>query len=223
VRLAVEERLRPTTRRMAVGFMVGSFLFALGTIPPYASAVGTQADSVTFFLGSLFFTYAGYLQVILSLNAEPARPWRHLGLQLRSVDWWAAAIQSIGTLFFNLSTFGALLSRLSAPQQRRIVWAPDMWGSIAFMIASSLAFYAVHRGPTPSRRGSASWWIASLNLAGSVAFQISAIAAFTDPQTGEILSLPLANFGTFLGAVGFFVAAWISLPAREARQRSEVA
>jgi hypothetical protein len=207
---------------MAVGFAVGSFLFALGTVPPYASAVGTRADSATFFVGSLFFTYAGYLQVILSLNAESARPWRRLGLELGSIDWWAASVQSIGTVFFNLSTFSALSSRLSTPQQQHLVWAPDMWGSIAFMIASSLAFYAVHRGAERARRGSTPWWIATLNLAGSVAFQISAIAAFIDPQTGEVVNLPVANLGTFLGAVGFFIAALMSLPARTGRQAAEV-
>ena len=222
MRLQVEERLRPATRRMALGFMVGSFLFALGTFPPYSSNVDARLDGVTFFLGSIFFTYAGYLQVVLSLNADPGRPWRRFGTAPRSVDWWAAAIQSVGTLLFNISTFSALISRLETPQQQHLVWAPDMYGSIAFMIASALAFYTVRRAQPSKGRWTTVWWIAALNLAGSVAFQISAIAAYIDPN-GDIRNLPVANLGTFLGAVGFFVAAWMSLPARKGRQRAQVA
>ena len=39
-------------------FMVGASCFALGTIPAYVHAVGANADAMTFFLGSIFFTSA---------------------------------------------------------------------------------------------------------------------------------------------------------------------
>src|SRR6266516_8126072 len=42
-------------------FAVGSLLFAVGAIPGYTSAVGARWDAVTFFIGSLFFTAAGFL------------------------------------------------------------------------------------------------------------------------------------------------------------------
>ena len=51
-----------------------------------------------------------------------------------------------------------------------------------------------------------------MNLGGSIAFQISALAAFVRPATGELLSLPVANLGTFVGAVGFFVGAVLLIP-----------
>ncbi len=77
--VSTEERLAPATCWTALGFIAGSFLFALGVFPPYAHNVDPRVDGVTFFIGSLFFTYAGYLQIALSLNAEPGRPWRRVG------------------------------------------------------------------------------------------------------------------------------------------------
>jgi len=49
-------------------------------------------------------------------------------------------------------------------------------------------------------------------LAGSIAFLIAAFAAYIDPETGTVWRLPLANLGTFVGAVGFFVGALLLIP-----------
>ena len=42
-------------------------------------------------------------------------------------------MQLVGTLFFNLSTFGATRDALSSPQERRLIWAPDVFGSVCFL------------------------------------------------------------------------------------------
>ena len=55
-------RPRELDWRVAALFMVGSFLFALGSFPPYAQLVDPRVVGGTFFLGSLFFTAAGYSQ-----------------------------------------------------------------------------------------------------------------------------------------------------------------
>src|SRR4029078_10235716 len=44
-------------------FMVGSACFAVGAVPAYLDLVGVEADGVTFFVGSLFFTSAAGLQL----------------------------------------------------------------------------------------------------------------------------------------------------------------
>ena len=62
-------------------FGVGSALFALGAVPGYASAVGVRTDSITFFIGSLFFTSAGFLQYRESVDAGaggPPRGWKRV-------------------------------------------------------------------------------------------------------------------------------------------------
>ncbi|HEY9471156.1 MAG TPA: hypothetical protein VIQ76_16240, partial [Propionibacteriaceae bacterium] len=45
-------------------FIIGSALFALGSVPAYVNAVGTTADSVTYFVGSIFFTAASFSQLV---------------------------------------------------------------------------------------------------------------------------------------------------------------
>jgi hypothetical protein len=57
----------------------------------------------------------------------------------------------------------------------------------------------------------------ALNLGGSIAFQLSAIAAFIRPTTGEVVNLPIANLGTFVGAVGFFLGAALLIPEMQGR------
>ena len=107
---------------IALLFAIGSFLFAIGVVPAYASAVGAAADAMTFFAGSIFFTSAGYLQFFQAINAPTdvaggargRRRW--IAWQPARIDWWACGVQSIGTLFFNVSTFAATRSALDAAQ-----------------------------------------------------------------------------------------------------------
>jgi len=126
-------------------------------------------------------------------------------------------VQSVGTVLFNISTFSALDATFSQQQQERLVWAPDMLGSIAFMVASTLAWLEVCGGWWRWSPGDTSWRIVALNLGGSIAFQLSAIAAFIRPTTGEVVNLPIANLGTFVGAVGFFLGAALLIPEMQGR------
>src|SRR5580700_5823 len=93
---------------IAVLFAVGSLLFALGAGPGYASVVGARWDAATFFIGSLFFTAAGFLTYREAVDAGPRTPGsahRHFFVfQPHRIDWWATAIQLAGTLWFNIST-----------------------------------------------------------------------------------------------------------------------
>src|SRR5450631_817965 len=82
---------------IAVLFAVGSLLFALGAVPSYVDAVGTSWDGVTFFAGSLFFTYAGFLTYREAADATPPVPGaprrRIFVLAPRRIAWWATAVQ----------------------------------------------------------------------------------------------------------------------------------
>jgi hypothetical protein len=199
---------------VAVLFMIGSALFAVGSFPAFADAVDPRVVGVTFFVGSIFFTAGGYLQYVQVISAVDGRtPSRTvlLAWQPDHIDRWAASIQSIGTVLFNISTFGALLTTLSVKQEDRLVWAPDMFGSVAFLVASSLAWFEVCRW-WAFRPREYSWWVVALNLAGSIAFQISAVAAFIRPATGELVNVPVANLGTFVGAVCFLAGAFLLIP-----------
>ena len=85
-------------------------------------------------------------------------------------------MQLAGTLFFNLSTGNALWEDLSAQAAHQHVWRPDAVGWVCFLVASALAWFEVCHGWAGWRPRSWSWWITLLNLIGSVAFGVSAVA-----------------------------------------------
>ena len=203
---------------IAVLFAVGSLLFAVGTVPAYVDAVGTRWDSVTFFVGSLFFTAAGFLAYREAVDAARPRSGatrrRFFVFQPRRIDWWATAVQLVGTLFFNVSCGIALRSNLTAEAASHHVWRPDALGSICFLVASALAWFEVCHGWVAWRWREWSWWITLVNLIGSVAFGMSALAAYINPVTGQLRNEDLASLGTFVGAACFFVGALLLLPER---------
>ena len=57
---------------IGVLFAIGSVCFAVGAMPGYVDWVGTDADAVTFFVGSIVFTTAASLQYVQTLNAPHA-------------------------------------------------------------------------------------------------------------------------------------------------------
>jgi hypothetical protein len=198
----------------SVLFSIGSALFAVGAIPGYAGWVGVPLDSLTFFVGSVFFTGAGYLQYTGSAAAASAPP------RMRPSEWspagsglaWAALIQLAGTVWFNISTFNALRSSLSVAQQDRLVWRPDALGSICFLIASTIVLAMASRVSGWWRPRLPDWASAALNMLGSVAFGVSAIAAYVVPDSGAVRNAQMVNLGTFAGAICFLIAAVITLP-----------
>ena len=203
---------------IAVLFAVGSVLFAVGAVPSYASAVGTRWDAGTFFVGSLFFTAAGFLSYREAVDAAPQPAHRHrrrfFVFQPHRIDWWATAIQLAGTLFFNVSTGNALRVDLTASAAHQHVWRPDAVGSVCFLVASAMAWFEVCHGWAGWQPRSWSWWITLLNLVGSVAFGVSAVAGYISPATGQLRNAERANLGTLVGAVCFLVGALLLLPER---------
>jgi hypothetical protein len=203
---------------IAVLFAVGSALFVLGALPPYAAVVGVRWDSATFFLGSLFFTSAAFLTYREAVDAAPVPenlPRRRVFvLQPRRIDWWASAVQLAGTLYFNISTGMAMQVDLAVQSADRYVWRPDAIGSICFLAASALAWFEVCHGWAAWRPRSWSWWITLVNLLGSIAFGVSAVASYVIPATGELRNAERSNMGTLVGAVFFLVGALLLLPER---------
>jgi hypothetical protein len=211
-------------------FVVGASCFALGTIPAYVDAVGAAADATTFFVGSIFFTSASYFQLVQAQSPGMTgvderhqharvrvRPW---AWRPRDMSWLAAATQFPGTLFFNHSTFAALAHNLTAAEADKMVWRPDVFGSVLFLVSSAYAIAALGSGLWRPRLRDLPWWIAWLNMLGSVAFMASAIASYVLPSTDAVIDVPLSNAGTLLGAVCFLVGAALMLPAWRAEVQS---
>lgn len=210
--------------------MLGAFCFALGTIFAYINAVGADVSNMTFFVGSLFFTSASYCQLVQAQSpgmtgVDERRQHARvrvlpLGWRPRDKNWLAAASQFPGTLCFNVSTLAATVNNLSAAEADKHVWRPDVFGSVLFLVASAFAISALGVGLWRLQVRDLPWSIAWLNMLGSVAFMVSAIASFILPSTDAEVDLPLANAGTLLGAVCFLVAAALMLPAWRASVRS---
>lgn len=214
---------------MGILFGIGSLCFALGSLPLYFDAVAPSTTAITFFVGSIFFTSAAAVQLHESFSApedvDPDAPGRPLLDALvrwrpRSIDWWASAIQFVGTLFFNVTTWAATREDLDLAQEKVLVWAPDVLGSICFLVASYFAYAEVNRGNLPRPDGSVGWRIALVNMGGSLAFGISAIAARYLHSTGEVANVTAVNLFTFIGAVGFLIGA-VLLPVESARDAAE--
>jgi hypothetical protein len=203
---------------IAVLFAVGSLLFAVGSVPGYVTAVGARWDSLTYFIGSLFFTSAAFLTYREAVDAGPVAQnpsgRRFFVYQPRRIDWWATAVQLAGTLYFNVSTGAATQADLAAQAAHQHIWRPDAVGSVCFLVASALAWFEVCHGWVAWRPRSWAWWIALANLLGSVAFGVSAVAGYISPATGQLRNADRANLGTLLGAVCFLIGALLLLPER---------
>jgi hypothetical protein len=146
------------------------------------------AIGVTFFVGSLFFTAAAYLQ-------------------FRQGKDLASLIQLVGTVFFNVSCFAGMRHGLDTKQTDLRVWTPDAFGSVCFLAASAMALRQVCARWLCVRPGSAEWRIAAANMLGSVAFGVAAVASLVQPSTSEPVSAAVANAGTAIGALLFLAGA----------------
>jgi hypothetical protein len=184
-------------RLIAAGFAIGAACFFVGPFPGFVQLVGQGAEGVVFFVGSVFFTLAAGLE----LREATLR----LGRWASNPSWWSAAIQFAGTLLFNFNTFAAMQDGLSAQQENRLVFAPDLFGSACFLVSGVLA-YRVASGPEAS--------MAAVNLAGCVFFGISAVASYVVPSTGSVLDLAAVNWCTALGALCFFIGALMLFPRK---------
>ncbi len=194
-----------TLRRQCWLFAIGSLLFAIATIPGLSAVAGAGVANLLCFLGSWFFTTAGWMQLVLS------------GPAMR-IGWLSAATQFAGTILFNISTGSALWAHAVKPE-RRLVWTPDAIGSLAFLISGVLGVVAVTAVVGIVELKSRDWQSEWINLIGCVAFAVSALGAFVS-ETGVTADAVLANLGTFIGALCFLAAALVVMP-REAQSAQD--
>jgi len=212
---------------MSVLFALGSLCFAVAAAASQWASDPRPWIDVTFFVGSLLFTSAAYLQYSEAVNvdrdplAQGQRVhWRPVSWEPRRIDWLASLIQLVGTIFFNISTFTAMKHGLTTHQVNARVWAPDVFGSICFLLSSELAYAEVCQKWVCFRGNSLSWRIVGLNLLGSIAFGAAAIASLTEPASGEPVSARIANGGTAIGGACFLVAALALMPEARMEERA---
>jgi hypothetical protein len=204
---------------IAITFIVGSVLFGLGALFPLISSFPIAIINIVYLVGSSLYLIGASVQFVqgrrMKINdrgdAADVR-------KLANRNSRAAAIQAFGAILFQTSMTGALINSLNVAQQERVIWAPDLVGAICFVTASSM-FFAL-RYPIQQRQENqdSSRFLALLNIIGSLFFVLSALGAYIVPLTDESIYPSVANLGTFVGAIFFFISSIPGLPPRTTAQ-----
>lgn len=210
---------------IAVFFVVGSACFGVGgcsvTWPAEAPAPLKSAATANgvFFVGSIFFTTAAYLQLLEAANGDVAEAWdprragsRWLGWKPHNLGWLASAFQLSGAIAFNFSTGDAMLAGLGWEEEDLLVWTPNMLGCLCFLVSSTLAWMELSHGLWSFAPRSASWWAVVLNEVGSVAFLLSALYTIVLPGLPDAHALWLGGFYTFVGGLFFLMGSYLLIP-----------
>ena len=211
---------------IGVVFALGSLLFALASVLSLAPALArvssldsTEINAI-FFAGSIPFTIAAYLQLYQAANAgdftsDGTRSARHLmlfGWRPHDIGWLSSALQFIGTILFNFNTFDAMIPSLNWFQQDLVIWAPNIIGSVLFLLSGYLAFIETCHAHWAWNPKSISWWVVFANLLGCVGFIISAIFAIVLPGPANMEAITLSVVFTLFGAIGFLIGSLLMLP-----------
>jgi hypothetical protein len=64
------------------------------------------------------------------------------------------------------------------------------------------------------------WWIVALNLLGSIAFGISAVASLFEAASGGDVSARISNAATALGGLGFLLASVLLMPEAASEEQA---
>ena len=198
--------------RTAIAFIIGPFLFAIGSLWSITDPNAVALSSATLALGSVFFTAGGWWQLRqakLAIQILPAdmQAWQWCGLR-------CALTQSMGTVLFNINTFFLW----GWPQSNENSWLllavlPNLLGSILFLVSSADGLIEVGHGKLlvyePRHLG---WWIAMVNALGCLWFMQSALAALpNDLPELSVFNPVMATRTTLLGSLCFAIVGILSL------------
>jgi hypothetical protein len=223
-------RLRRVNWVAAGAFTVGGSLFALGAaVAQLGSGDATTAASI-YLAGGVFFSTGGYASLLVAINSHrtstagggsAAEPWRRWSYEPERMDWLSACVLFVGTLAFGISLIDAFVSGLSVHGVDRLVWRPEIAGCVLFLVSGHLAMTdTCHRVRPCLRWRDLGWGIVAINQVGSILFMVSAIAAFTRPETMNEVSVGIANWGTLTGALCFAVGGVMQAFERPAGEAS---
>ena len=211
---------------IGVVFAIGASLFALGCVlflvPSLAAAWGVseaQANGI-FFLGSIPFTTAAYLQLYQAANAGPLEDFSATGSSSTAwvgwrpgdAGWLSCALQFLGTVLFNLNTFDAMYPGVEWWEQDLLIWVPNVFGSVLFLASGYLAWLEVCHAHWAWQPKHISWCVAAVNLSGCIAFMVSALFAFVPAHDFPFDAATLSLAFTLIGAIAFFIGALLMLP-----------
>ncbi len=186
-----------------------------GAVMPVVQVIPDAVATVTFFIGSSLYLIGASAQVLGEFVASRrARSSPHG--TTRSMARWSlvgGAVQAVGALLFQTNLTAAFARDLSIAQQERLLWVPDLLGSVLFLTASAI-FFRLHRPIQGRKEDGDQRHLALLNIIGSAFFIVSAVGAYVSPLTGEEIYPMIANLGTLIGALFFLISSLPGLPRR---------
>lgn len=211
---------------IGIVFAVGSLLFVTASLlaltPGLVKSWSLEFIPINavFFAGSIPFTTAAYLQLFQAANlgdfledeSSPHQRFQIFGWKPLEIGWLSGALQFVGTILFNFNTFDAMIPSLNWYAQDLLIWAPNMLGSILFLLSGYLAFIEICHAHWAWKPGEISWCVAFVNLLGCVGFMISAVLGIALPGTPNETVANLSLLFTLLGATGFLVGSLLMLP-----------
>ena len=191
---------------MALCFALGSAGFLVGPFPGYAELVGEPATQSPSSSPRAVHHRRGTAEWL----AWPAR-------RTPARAAWPGgrpSIQSAGTLFFNVTTFLAMETPLTNPDYNRLVWRPDAFGSVCFLVSGAIAYARAAHGWLPVRGGRGWWQPSSTCSAASSSASRPSPATSCPPPVGPRPGRRELN--TSLGAACFLACALDTLHTGEA-------
>lgn len=218
---------------MSATFALGSCFFMLGSLLcllPQPSPALTAWANLIFFIGSLPFTLAAYMQHFQAANTThfttdpsqhlPLAPLRLLGWRPHNLGWLSTLTQLLGTFAFNISTWDAI--PVASPWYRvdAVVWLPDMVGSVLFLVSAYLAFIEANHALWRWQPRNLTWRIVFVNWVGCIAFMGAACTAYMPAQGQAPWMAAFSNVQLLLGAACFLAGALLSLRESQAADLS---
>lgn len=206
---------------IAILFMIGSSCFFIAPILNiyFLSDIPLSTVNIIYFIGSIFFTSASFIQYLQAINADISnknhiskdkRKWIWFGFRFKNLGILSSFIQFIGTLLFNINTYNGTLKDLTSHLTKVLISTPDIIGSICFLLASFFAWLEVYHDFNMKSFRSVLWWIIWFNILGSIFFQISAIyGLFAIRNTSFSL---YAIYLTMFGGFTFFISSYLLIP-----------
>jgi hypothetical protein len=200
-------------------FMIGSALFISGSAMSLFQIPQQTLNALTYFIGSIFFTLAAYIQYFQAINTdhfakdapETAERKRWFDWQPKQIGFWITFTQFIGTLLFNINTFNPFWVQTRF-QENLFVWTPNIQGSILFMISGTLAMMEICKGRVWCwKPREIEWNLTFINFLGCVAFLLSALLAFSNPDPLLKEKWIYSDGFTLIGAICFFTGAYLTL------------
>lgn len=203
-------------------FSVGASLFMLGSmfsLMPSEWSITPSAfvTSIVFFMGSIPFTTAAYMQHFQAANtptfmvapqsAGSPRRISLIGWHPDSLGWLSTFTQFIGTIAFNFNTFDGIYPAAEWYVRDLTIWTPGMIGSSLFLISGYLAFIEVCHSYWKWKPKDLDWQITFSNLLGCIFFMTAGVLGYVTKTREAAWIGDVTYIHLWLGGLGFLIGA----------------